>query len=95
MTVNAELKGQVTYQPAKDYTGVPLKDILASAKPRREDAAQVKVIASDGYEVVFDLNDVMVDDALILVPEGESYRVVGANYEGGYWVRKVSRLVVE
>lgn len=95
VTVNAELKGQVTYQPARDYTGVPLKDILARAKPREEDAAQVKVIASDGYEVVFDLNDVMGDDALILVPEDESYRVVGANYEGGYWVRKVSRLVVE
>lgn len=94
VTVNAELKGQVTYKPASDYTGVRLKDILERANPDDE-AVQLKVIASDGYEVAFDLKEVMQDDAIILIIDEDSYQVVAANYDGGYWVKKVSRLVVD
>lgn len=94
VTVNAELKGQVTYKPAADYTGVLMKDILERANPD-SDATRLKVIASDGYEVEFDLNEVMRDEAMILMPDQDSYQVVAANYEGGYWVKKISRLVVE
>lgn len=94
VTVNAELKGQVTYQPARDYTGVRLKDILAEAVPL-EDARSLQVIASDGYAVNFKLNDVLQDDELILIKTGDSFQIVGAHYEGGYWVKDVCKMVVE
>ncbi len=93
-TIEAELKGQVTYVAPQEYTGIPVKAILAEAAPLPE-AAALKVIATDGYEVAFDLAAVMKDDLLILILEDDTLRLIAGNYEGGYWVKLVSRLLVD
>lgn len=93
-TISAELKGQVTYVAPQDYTGVPIKAILAEARPK-EGAETVRVVATDGYEVPFPLADVLNDDDMILIQEDDTLRLIAANYAGGYWVRQVSRLVIE
>jgi hypothetical protein len=52
-------------------------------------------VASDGYEVEFSLAEVMADDKFILIEEEDTLRLIAGNYEGGYWVKQVARLVVE
>lgn len=93
-TIEAELKGQVTYVPPQEYTGIPVKDILKEAAPLPE-ATVLKVIGTDGYEVEFDLAEVMADDLMILIQEDDTLRLIAGNYEGGYWVKLVCRFKVE
>jgi ABC-type thiamin/hydroxymethylpyrimidine transport system permease subunit len=93
-TIEAELIGDYTHVPMQEYTGIPMKDILREAGPQ-PDAAEVKVIATDGYEVSFDLQDVLKDEQMILIQEEDTLRLVAGNYEGGYWVEMVSRIKVE
>lgn len=93
-TIMAELKGEVTYVPPQEYTGIPLRDILKEAVPL-PDAAVVKVIATDGYEVEFELAEVMADELMILIEEDGSLRLIAGNYAGGYWAKLVSRIKVE
>lgn len=93
-TITAELRGQVTYVPAQEYTGVPLGIILAEASPL-EGAEKITVMATDGYMVEFPLEAVLNDDQMLLIREGDSLRLIAANYEGGYWVRMVNRIMVE
>lgn len=92
-TITAELKGQVTYAPPQDYTGIPVKEILKEARVN-PGASTLKVIASDGYEVDFSLAKVMEDEGFILIEEGDFLRLIARDYEGGYWVRQVKRLVI-
>lgn len=93
-TISAELRGQVTFNPEQDYTGIPVPVILEKAKPF-EDAKILKVIASDGYMVEFVLADALIDDRMLLIQEDDLLRLVAANYEGGYWVKQVSRFEIE
>jgi ABC-type thiamin/hydroxymethylpyrimidine transport system permease subunit len=93
VTITAELKGSVTYVSARNYTGVPLNEILADAVPAGG-ASQVMVRASDGYSAVFGLEDVMIDDDLILIAENGSFRLIAANYDGAYWVSQVIAIEV-
>ncbi|HHY37165.1 MAG TPA: hypothetical protein GX518_05705 [Firmicutes bacterium] len=93
-TITAELRGQVTHVPPREYTGVPLRVILEEAVPL-EGAEKLIVMATDGYRVEFPLADVLRDDRLILIQEGDTLRLIAANYEGGYWVRMVNRIRVE
>jgi energy-coupling factor transport system substrate-specific component len=94
VAINAELRGSVTAVPAQDYTGIPLRRLLERAAPT-EDARTLRVIADDGYEASFDLAEVMADPEMILILEDGRLRLVAANYDGGSWVRRVTRLVVE
>lgn len=93
-TVRAELRGSVTYVPLRDYTGVPLRQILDRAKPR-QGASRVRVVAMDGYEVAFSLSDVSGDGELLLTADGRALRLVAPGRDGALWVREVVRLVVE
>lgn len=93
-TITAELKGQVSYVPPQEYTGIPLKIILRQASPR-EGAKKLKVMGTDGYTVEFELQKVLTDDRMLLIREGEMLRLIAGNYEGGYWVKQVNRMVVE
>lgn len=94
ITVRAELVGQVTYVPPADYTGIPVRLALSKARPC-DGATRLRAIASDGYEAVLELSDVMEDHELILFRDGPQYRVIAPGREGAYWVRKLVRLVVE
>ncbi|MFY9187810.1 MAG: molybdopterin-dependent oxidoreductase, partial [bacterium] len=92
--ITAELQGQVTYVPPKQYTGVPLRVILQEAVPL-DGAKKVKIIATDGYLVELDLQDVLNDGQMLLIREGDMLRLIAGNYEGGYWVKMVNKIVVE
>jgi len=94
VTIHAELRGSVTSVPAQDYTGVPLRRILELAVPS-EGAQGVRVIADDGYEASFDLLDVLADSEMLLILDEGRVRLVAANYDGGSWVRRVTRIVVD
>jgi ABC-type thiamin/hydroxymethylpyrimidine transport system permease subunit len=88
VTIVAELKGQYTYIPPRNYTGVPLHVILNTAVPNSS-ASVVRVMASDGYDATFNLTEVMRDGRMLLIQDSGSLRLVAADYEGAYWVEKV------
>jgi len=94
VTIKAELIGEYTYVPPKNYTGVPIPVILERAHPS-QDATIVKVIARDGYEAIFNLANASVDNRLILTLENGYLRLVAADYAGAYWVEQVSEIRVE
>lgn len=93
-TITAELIGQFTHIPPQEYTGIPVKTIIAEAGPL-QGAQKLRVIATDGYEVEFDLEKVLNDDQMVLIQEDDMLRLIAGNYEGGYWVKLVNRMVVE
>ncbi|MFW9931972.1 MAG: ECF transporter S component [Candidatus Thorarchaeota archaeon] len=92
ITIEAELNGAYTHIPLTNYTGVPLSIILSAANPRL-DATGLRVTARDGYVMIFsDLEDVMADSELILSQNGGGLWIIAGNYDGSYWVQKVSTL---
>lgn len=94
ITITAELKGKVSHVPPRAYTGVPLNVILKQAEPH-DQAKTLKVIATDGYKVEFDLKQVMKDEQMLLIREEDMLRLIPANYDGGHWVKKVNKILVE
>jgi ABC-type thiamin/hydroxymethylpyrimidine transport system permease subunit len=94
VTIEAELVGAYTHLPPANYTGVLLSVILSQASPLPE-ATSLRVIARDGYTMVFSrLNDVLSDQKLILSQSGTGLWLIAANYDGSYWVQKVQSLQV-
>ncbi len=93
-TVRAELRGSSTYVPPRDYVGVPLLDVLEGARPR-SDASSVRVIADDGYEAVFEWGAIRLNSEVLVTLEDGRLRLIAPGYDGAYWVRRVTRLVVE
>lgn len=93
-TITAELKGQVSHVPPREYTGIPLRIILQEASPLDE-ATRLKVLANDGYMVEFDLQGVLNDDQMLLIREGDMLRLIAGNYDGGYWVKLINKIIVE
>jgi len=93
VTIEAELIGSVTHVAPRNYTGIPLRDILENACPL-EGATVVRVIGSDGYYADFALPDVLIDDTLILIEEEDGFRLVAAEYEGAYWIELVVEIEV-
>lgn len=93
VVITAELIGSVTYVEPRDYAGVPLDEIVSRASPE-EGATVVTVHATDGYNAVFQLEDVASDEHLILTYEDGQLRVIAANYAGAYWVEDVVRIEV-
>ncbi len=107
VTVEAELEGEFTHVPLRNYTGVPLRTVLQRATPRAA-ATTVHVIGADGYGAQLDLPFEKVMDAAnassyILVRErgalplggtGDYFRLVCKDLDGGWWVRWVVRIEV-
>jgi DMSO/TMAO reductase YedYZ molybdopterin-dependent catalytic subunit len=94
VSVRAELRGSVTYVPPTDYIGVPVRLLLARAAPTLG-STSVRVIAADGYEARFTLEDLTADSDVILVLEGDALRLVASDVDGASWVRQVVQIVVE
>ncbi len=107
VTVEAELEGEFTHEPPRNYTGVTLRAVLQRAAPD-EGASVVHVVGADDYgaQLDFALTEVM-DEAnasgYILVRErgqlplggtGDYYRLVCKDLEGAWWVRWVVRIEV-
>lgn len=92
-TVRAELRGSATYVPPRDYQGIPLIFLLDRASPLPE-ASGVRVIASDGYEASFELLDIDDRGDILLMLDDEGLRLIAPGYDGAFWVRRVTRVVV-
>jgi len=93
-TVHTELRGSSTYVPARDYRGIPLADVLEEADPRPE-ATAVRLIADDGYEATLDWDAVGPTSGVLLTLDDGRLRLVAPGHDGAYWVRRVTRIVVE
>ncbi|MCK5828443.1 hypothetical protein KAH43_07975, partial [Candidatus Bipolaricaulota bacterium] len=93
VTINAELRGSTMTIPARDYTGLLLREIIERANPSN-DATGLRVIALDGYEIELTWEAVQSDEELLLILEDGSVRLVAAAYDGAYWVQQVRRIVV-
>lgn len=93
-TITAELKGEFTHVPPQEYTGIPLSVIIQEASPL-EDAKKLKVMATDGYAVEFELQKVLNDEQMLLIQEGDELRLIAGNYEGNHWVELVNKILVE
>ncbi|UCG01125.1 MAG: ECF transporter S component [Candidatus Heimdallarchaeota archaeon] len=94
VTIEAELIGDVSYEPPKNYTGVPLYIIIEAAQPVSE-IFLVKVIASDGYFIVLSSTEIQENPSLILTMEPTGLRLIAKNLHGSYWVKKVNRIAIE
>lgn len=93
VTITAKLDGQVTHLPQQNYTGVPVRAVLADAR-LKEGATKLTVSASDGYSQVFDLSNVTASDDVILINQNDTVRLVAKGYAGGMWVEMVTKLEV-
>lgn len=93
-TVCSELRGSVTYVPAQDYLGVPLVGVLEAARPR-EGATAIRVVSDDGYEAALEWEAIRSNPDVLLALDDGRLRLVAPGYDGAYWVRRVTRLVVE
>lgn len=94
VSIVAELRGSVTYVPPTKYTGIPLGEVLAAADPVTG-ATSVRVIAGDGYEARFSLEDVLADPTMLIARDGDRLRLIAPGRDGAEWVRGVVRVVVE
>ena len=94
VTIIAELRGSTMTIPARDYTGVLVREVVQHAIPDDE-AAILRVIANDGYEIELEWNAVQLDEELLLILEDGSVRLVAAAYDGSYWVQQVRRIVIK
>jgi hypothetical protein len=78
------------------YTGVPVRELVASASPR-PNASLLLIRASDGYAFFVSMDEVRESDSLLLAPQGDgkaaSYDLVGARNSKA-WVRGVKELLV-
>jgi energy-coupling factor transport system substrate-specific component len=93
VTIEAELIGAYTHLPPANYTGVLLSTILEEASPQPE-AANLQVIARDGYSVSFELSSVMADTSLMLTQHDNGLWLIADNYDGSLWVQMVATLQV-
>ncbi len=93
VTVRAELIGSVSYEAPRNYTGIPLNLAINRSRPK-DNADELRVRAKDGYSASFDLEEVLGNDEIIITREDGGYRLVAANYDGGYWVRDVHRIEI-
>ncbi len=93
ITVEAELIGDVTYVPPKNYTGVPLFHIVERAQPKTENFI-VQLSASDGYQVDFSGEEIYRDRSIIVTSTEIGLRIVAHNYHGSFWIEKLERIEV-
>jgi len=93
ITIEAELIGDVTYIPTREYTGVPLSVIIARGQPIYE-LYTVKITASDGYFTYFNSTVIQTDSSLILETIDSGLRIVAGNFHGSFWVQKVAQIEI-
>ncbi len=91
VTVEAELQGSYLHVGPRNYTGVPLADVVRAASPS-ENASRIKLVAKDGYAVTLELSRVRGDRTIIVVTEDDESRLVADNLDGSMWIRDISYL---
>lgn len=97
ITIEAEMRKCIETEPAREFTGVPLAVILNAAKPAA-DSAKLTVIAVDGYQKNYVLEDVLLfDESFIISEQEDGLQIIAEDsekYDASYWVRGVVKLVV-
>ncbi|MFX0209550.1 MAG: ECF transporter S component [Candidatus Hodarchaeota archaeon] len=93
ITVEANLTGDVTYVPPKNYTGVPLYNIVERAQPKTDNFI-VQLSASDGYQVEFSGEEIDQDRSIIVTSTEIGLRIVAKNFHGSFWIEKVKRIEI-
>ena len=94
ITIEAELIGDVTYEPPKNYTGVPLYILIENAQPISE-IYIVKIIASDGYFIEFNSTEIQENPFIILTTDSAGLRLIAGYFHGSYWVKKVVHIDIQ
>ncbi len=94
VTIEAELIGDVTYEPPKNYTGVPLYVIIEAAQPISA-IYSVKISASDGYFIELNSTEIQDTPSLILTMESTGLRLIAGDFHGSYWVQKVNHIDIQ
>jgi energy-coupling factor transport system substrate-specific component len=94
VTIITDLSGSFQSEGEMEYTGVPLNIIINHSEPKNG-ISKVKVIASDGYSMEFDWEDVRTDNRIILIEEDEKLRLIAGDYDLSYSVKLVNRIVVD
>lgn len=78
----------------RQFTGVPLRDVLALAHPR-PNAASALVTATDGYSFFISMREIGENEQLILAQRGKgddlSYEIAGAENQKA-WVRGLKEI---
>ena len=87
ITIEAELNGSVTYVPPRNYTGVPLLNIIEKAQPK-SDIYKIEIKAIDGYNVPFNSTELNQNPNIIISAYENSLRIVAKGYHGSFWIRK-------
>lgn len=93
ITIEAELIGEVTYVPPKNYSGVPLFLVINRAQPI-SGTYLLDLQASDGYTVRFNSTQIANNNEIIISAEETGLRIVAAQYPGSYWINKLNKLVL-
>lgn len=91
--VEAELIGDETYIPPRNYTGVSLRSVINKARPKSESYV-VKIIASDGYFNEFNSTEILNDPTIILSSDETGIMIVAGNFHGSFWVKKVTKIEI-
>jgi len=94
ITIEAELIGDVTYEPPKNYTGIPLYVLIENAQPISE-IYTVKIIASDGYFIEFNSTEIEENPFIILTMDSTGLRLIAGHFHGSYWVKKVVHIDIQ
>ena len=87
--VNTHAGGNVAY----NYTGVPLKIVLADAGIN-SNATSMDIIGSDGYTIQYSASDIMSKDDIVLVPENGEVDVISKGSTSNMWVRSIATINV-
>ncbi len=95
VTITTEMRGSISYVPPQPYTGIPIALVLEGVL-LDEAATEIVVVASDGYQKVFELQALLDNHDVILVlqDQGQGLNLVAAGFDGSFWVKQVSRIVV-
>ncbi|MBN1857922.1 ECF transporter S component [Candidatus Bipolaricaulota bacterium] len=93
VTITTEMRGSISYIPPQPYTGVPVARVFEEVV-LDEQATDVVIVGSDGYQTTFDLRTLQARDDVILVLDDGALNLVAAGFDGSYWVKQVSRIVV-
>ena len=93
VTIEAELIGDVSYEPPRNYSGVPLNNVLEKAQPKY-DTYKVLIRAHDTYSVMFNSSDINDSDNIIIISVAGGLKIVAKGYHGSYWIKNVVSIEV-
>ena len=93
ISIEAELIGEITYVPPKNYSGVPLFLIINKAQPKSSDYI-LYLQATDGYSVQFNSTEIADNEKIIVSTDDTGLRIVAAQFPGSYWIKKLDKLIV-